>query len=147
MSANPADPATLTVRRAVAADSAAVLDLTRSAYAKWIPLIGREVTPATQDYNQIVRKDPVDLLFVGGELVALVWVEQNPDHLLIESLVVAPAHQGHGYGARMLAHAEALAASQGLRLVRLYTNQKFTSNVEFYQRYGYDIDGEERFWG
>ena len=56
------DLSALTVRRAVAADAAAVRDLTRSAYAKWIPLIGREVTPATQDYDWIVRKDPVDLL-------------------------------------------------------------------------------------
>ena len=94
-----------------------------------------------------MRKDPVDLLIAKGELVALVWVELHPEHLLIESLAVAPAHQGHGHGGRMLAHAEALAADQGLRLVRLYTNQKFTSNIEFYQRHGYGIDGEETFWG
>lgn len=147
MSASSADPPAMTIRRAVATDAAAVRDLTRRAYAKWIPLIGREPTPATENYDQIVRRDPVDLLLADGELVALVWVVPHPDHLLIENLAVAPAHQGQGLGRRMLAHAEALAAHQGLPEVRLYTNRKFASNVEFYLRHGYGIDREEAFWG
>ena len=32
----------LTLRRAAAADAAAVRALTREAYAKWVPVIGRE---------------------------------------------------------------------------------------------------------
>jgi len=147
MSASSADPPAMTIRRAVATDAAAVRDLTRRAYAKWIPLIGREATPATENYDRIVRRDPVDLLLADGELVALVWVVPHPDHLLIENLAVAPAHQGQGLGRRMLAHAEALAAHQGLPEVRLYTNRKFASNVEFYLRHGYGIDREEAFWG
>ena len=47
----------------------------------------------------------------------------------------------------MLAHAEVLAAHQGHPEVRLYTNRKFASNVEFYRRHGYGIDREETFWG
>lgn len=137
----------MTIRRAGAADAVAVRDLTRSAYAKWIPLIGREATPATEDYERVVRQDHVDLLLADGELVALVWVVLRPDHLLIESLAVAPPHQGQGHGRRMLAHAEALAAGQALPEVRLYTNRKFTSNVELYRRHGYAIDREETFRG
>jgi ribosomal protein S18 acetylase RimI-like enzyme len=120
MSASSADPPAISIRRAVATDAAAVRDLTRRAYAKWIPLIGREATPATENYDQIVRRDPVDLLLADGELVALVWMVPHPDHLVIENLAVAPAHQGQGLGRRMLAHAEALAARQGLSEVRLY---------------------------
>ena len=94
-----------------------------------------------------MRQDPVDLLLADGELVALVWVVPHADHLLIENLAVAPAHQGQGHGRPMLAHAEGLAAAQGLPEVRLYTNQKFSSNIEFYRRHGYGIDREETFWG
>ena len=50
------DLSALTVRRAVAADAAAVRDLTRSAYAKWIPPIGREVTPATRTTTRLCEK-------------------------------------------------------------------------------------------
>jgi ribosomal protein S18 acetylase RimI-like enzyme len=135
------------LRRAGPADAAAVLGLTRLAYAKWIPLVGREPTPMTQDYERVVREDPVDLLLAGDELVALVWMVVHPDHLLIESLAVAPAHQGRGHGHRLLAHAEAFAADRGLPMVRLYTNRLFVANVELYRRAGYGIDREEPFWG
>ena len=101
----------------------------------------------TADYDRIVRDDPVDLLLHDGELVALVWMVLHPDHLLIENLAVAPAHQGRGHGRRLLAHAEAFAARQGLPVVRLYTNRLFAANVELYLRSGYAIDREEPFWG
>jgi ribosomal protein S18 acetylase RimI-like enzyme len=135
------------LRRAGPADAAAVRDLTRSAYAVWVPLVGREPTPVKQDYERVVREHPVDLLFAGDELLALVWMIVHPDHLLIESLAVAPAHQRRGYGHRMLAHAESFAADQGLLLTRLYTNRLFVANIELYRRAGYAIDREEPFWG
>ena len=144
---NPAPLQDLAIRRAGPADASAIRELTSLAYAKWISLLGREPTPMTQDYDRIVREDPVDLLLLECELVALVWMAPHPDHLLIESLAVAPAHQGLGHGRRLLAHAEAFAAAQGLPLVRLYTNRLFTANVELYLRSGYAIDREEPFWG
>jgi GNAT superfamily N-acetyltransferase len=142
-----ATPPDLTIRRASTEDAAAVRELTRLAYAKWIPLIGREPTPMTADYDRIVREDLVDLLLLDGELVAIVWMVTHPDHLLVENLAVAPAHQGLGLGRHLLAHAEGLAVRQGLPLVRLYTNQRFVSNIAFYTRSGYRIDREEPFWG
>ena len=135
------------IRRAGPADAAAVRALTRAAYAKWIPVIGREPTPMAEDYDRVVREHPVDLLLPSGEPVALVWMVLHPDHLLVESLAVAPAHQGQGHGRRMLAHAEGLAAGQGLPMVRLYTNRDFASNVALYGRAGYAIDREEPFRG
>lgn len=137
----------LVIRRASPPDAAAVRELTRRAYAKWVPVIGREPTPMTEDYASVVRTDPVDLLLQGGELVALVWMVPHQDHLLIENLAVTPARQGQGHGCRMLAHAEALASAQGLPVVRLYTNRLFAANVAFYARSGYTIDREEPFWG
>ena len=71
----------------------------------------------------------------------------HPDHLLLESLAVAPARQGLGHGRRLLAHAEGFAARQGLPLVRLYTNRLFAANVAFYLRAGYAIDRQEPSWG
>jgi hypothetical protein len=37
------------LRQATAADAGAIRDLTREAYAKWVPLIGREPKPMTAD--------------------------------------------------------------------------------------------------
>lgn len=135
------------IRRAGPADAAAVRALTRAAYAKWIPVVGREPIPMTADYERIVREDPVDLLLLDGELVALAWMVLHPDHLLLENLAVAPAQQARGHGRRLLAHAEACAAGSGLPVVRLYTHRLFAANVAFYLRSGYAIDREEVFWG
>jgi hypothetical protein len=56
----------LSVRRAVAADAEAVLALTRIAYAKWVPLIGREPKPMTVDYERAVAEHMIDFGRRGG---------------------------------------------------------------------------------
>jgi GNAT superfamily N-acetyltransferase len=135
------------IRRARPADAAAVRDLTRSAYAKWVPLIGREPVPMAADHERAVREHMVDLLFIGAGLVGLIETVREADHLLIENVAVSPPYQGRGYGRRLLAHAERLAASLGLPELRLYTNERFSANVELYGRLGYTVDREEPFMG
>jgi GNAT superfamily N-acetyltransferase len=131
------------LRRAVPGDAAAVRSLTREAYAKWVPVIGREPKPMTADYDAAVRDHLVDLLEVDGELAALIEVRPEVDHLLIVNVAVLPTHQGSGYGRALLAHAEDLARSLGVGEVRLYTNGRFTENLKLYQRVGYRVDREE----
>jgi GNAT superfamily N-acetyltransferase len=92
-----------------------------------------------------VRDHIIDLLEEDGALVALVECIREPNHLLIENLAVAPAHQGKGYGHRLIGHAEALARTLGYAEVRLYTNKLFAENVAFYKKLGYRVDGETAF--
>jgi ribosomal protein S18 acetylase RimI-like enzyme len=133
------------IRRALPADAAQIRSLTRAAYAQWIPIIGREPLPMQADYDRAVREHMIDLLFVRGELAALIEMQPNPDHLYIVNVAVSPSFRGQGHGRHMMAHAERLAASLGLREVRLDTNKKFARNIELYRRLGYAIDGEEPF--
>jgi ribosomal protein S18 acetylase RimI-like enzyme len=137
----------LDLRRAIAADAAAVRSLTRQAYAKWVPVIGREPKPMQAEYAEALRKHRIDLGYVAGELVALIETIAEPDHLLIENLAVAPAFQGRGLGRALMAHAERLAAGLGYAELRLYTNQLFVENVGLYLRLGYRVDREEPFAG
>jgi ribosomal protein S18 acetylase RimI-like enzyme len=137
----------LEIRRAAPADAAAIAALTRAAYEKWIPVIGRAPKPVTADYEVAVREHLIDLLFASDELVALVECIREPDHLLIENLAVAPAQQGRGYGLRLLRHAETLARDLGYPELRLYTNKLFAENVAFYTKHGYRFDGETAFKG
>ena len=133
------------VRRAVPADVTAIRELTREAYAKWVPIIGREPRPMMADYDAAVRDHLIDLLYVADRLVALIETIPAADHLLIENVAVLPKGQGGGHGRRLLTHAEGLAASLGLPEVRLYTNKAFVENVQLYLRLGYQVDREEAF--
>lgn len=134
---------TVELRLATPADAPAIRDLTLAAYAKWVPLIGREPKPMTADYDAAVRAHRFDLLFADGRLSALIETIDEGDALLIENVAVAPNAQGRGHGRRLLAHAEALARSLGRPRIRLYTNRRFTENIELYGRLGYGVDREE----
>ena len=127
----------LQFRRATLADAAAVRALTRAAYAKWVPLIGREPKPMTADYERAVSAHVVDLYERGDELLGLVEVIPQTDHLLIENIAVRPDQQGTGLGDILLKHAEDCARSLGFDDARLYTNAMFAANLAFYAKRGY----------
>jgi ribosomal protein S18 acetylase RimI-like enzyme len=135
------------VRRAGEQDAPAVSSLTRAAYAKWVPLIGREPLPMKADYGLAVREHLVDLLDVDGTLAALIEMIPEPEWLLIKNLAVAPAFQRRGYARILLGRAQEVASTLRLRGVRLYTNKLFESNLDFYRRYGFTVDREEPFMG
>jgi GNAT superfamily N-acetyltransferase len=135
--------AAISLRAATDADVDAIRALTREAYGKWVPLIGREPLPMMADYAAAVRKHRIDLLEADGELVALIEMVPNVDHLLIENIAVSPRHQGQGIGKKLLAHAEEVAVTLGVNDIRLYTNKRFAENVQLYLRNGYTIDREE----
>lgn len=131
------------LRQAKATDAAAIRELTRQAYAKWVPLIGREPKPMTADYEAAVARHRFDLLHIDGALAALIETIREPDHLLVENVAVLPSFQGRGLGRRLMAHAETLARELGLDTVRLYTNRRFDENIALYGHLGYQIDREE----
>lgn len=132
-----------TLRRATEGDAEAVTALTKEAYAKWVPVIGREPLPMKADYAVAIRDHRIDLLYVGTDLAALVETVQRADDLVIENVAVALGFQKRGYGRRMVAHAEHLAVEAGVSKVCLYTNAKFDANLRLYKSLGYEVDREE----
>ncbi len=131
------------LRRATPTDAAAVRDLTRAAYAKWVSLLGREPLPMTANYDAVVRDHIVDMLHLDGRLAALIEMYPKADHLLIVNIAVSPDYQGRGYGRALLVHAEEVARSLVLEELRLYTSVYLSENVKLYERVGYKIDREE----
>jgi ribosomal protein S18 acetylase RimI-like enzyme len=136
-------PEVLSIRPARSEDAAAIRDLTREAYAKWVTVIGREPLPMRADYEVAVRSHRIDLLHAGGKLIALIEMIVETDHLLIENLAVSPAFQGRGFGRKLLAHAEHVAAALEKPCLKLYTNKLFAANVELYKSAGYEVEREE----
>lgn len=66
---------------------------------------------------------------------------------LIENVAVNPAAQGRGLGRCLLAFAEDQARALGLSALRLYTNEKMTSNIALYERLGHVITERENING
>jgi ribosomal protein S18 acetylase RimI-like enzyme len=130
------------IRTATIDDAAAITALTRAAYAKWVPLIGREPLPMRADHAAALRDHRIDLLCLGPDIVALVEMIPGEDGLLIENVAVAPPFQKRGHGRRMIEHAEQLAARDGLGCVRLYTNARFEANLRLYAALGYAVERE-----
>lgn len=121
----------------MAADADAILALTRAAYADWAALISREPKPMTADYGRAVREHQIDLHEHDGQLMALIEMVRNSDHLSIENIAVRPDHHGLGLGGALLDHAETTARKLGHPELRLYTNAAFASNLAFYTRHGF----------
>jgi GNAT superfamily N-acetyltransferase len=135
------------IRPAVLEDAARIRDLTRAAYAKWLPLIGREPLPMQVDYERALAEHTIDLLIVDGALAGLVETILRPDHLWIENVAVAPEQQGRGFGRLLLDHVERRALQSQRAQIRLLTNQAFAANLELYAKRGYSIERTEPFRG
>jgi GNAT superfamily N-acetyltransferase len=133
--------------RATVNDAQQVRELTRAAYSKWVPRIGREPIPMSTDYRRAVQDNVVDMLLVDGVLVGLIEMILKDTYLLIENVAVDPRYQGCGYGRHLISHAESLARVQGHREVRLYTNALFKENTRLYSRLGYSPEREEAYKG
>lgn len=131
-------------RRAVAADAIAVRDLTRAAYAKWVPIIGREPKPMRADYDIAVRDHLIDLFIDDGDLVGLIEMIPGGDHLLIKNVAVRPESQGNGLGHRLMFHAEEVARGLRVAEVRLYTHSRFEENIRLYLSLDYSIDSRDQ---
>ncbi len=126
-------------RRATSSDAVAIRDLTRAAYARWVPLIGREPLPMRVDYDAALLVHRFDVFQRGPDILALIETALRDDHLWIENIAVRPDQQGHGLGRRLLAHAEALAREARRPALRLLTNAAFASNIALYERSGYAV--------
>lgn len=133
------------MRTASPGDAEAIRSLVRAAYARWVPVIGREPRPMTADYAQAVLAHRFDLIEADGQLLGLIETEPREGHFWVENVAVAPAAQGRGLGRRLLAHAEALARAGGFSEIRLLTNGRMASNRALYRSLGYVETLEEPF--
>src|SRR5436190_23024585 len=129
------------LRRATAADVAEIRQLITEVYQKYVERIGRPPAPMTADYSAAVAHFRVWVLESDEGIVGALVTEDCTDHLLLETVAVAPTAQGSGYGRLLLDRADRDAEELGLAEIRLYTNEAMTENLTFYPRHGYRETG------
>lgn len=133
------------IRVAEPHEARAIAAIVMAAYAKWVPLIGREPMPMRVDYDKAVRQHRFDLAVADGTIVGLIETVPHVDHLWIDNVAVAPAAQGRGIGRTLLAFTEERAIAAGHPELRLVTNGAFESNIALYTRVGFVVDRIEDF--
>ncbi len=130
------------MRRAQAADDAAIAELTRRAYAKWVGVIGRDLLPMKVDDAEALARHRFDVIERDGQLVGLIETTTDGDFLLVVNVAVDPSAQRQGLGEELLRFAERIAHEEGRVGLRLYTNARFAANIRFYARLGFEEERE-----
>lgn len=124
-------------RLAKPGEAAALRALVREAYAHYVPRIGREPAPMTDDYAARIAAGEAWIEEADGVAVGVLVLEEDEDGLLLDNIAVSPAARGKGYGRLLLEFAEAEARRRGHSRIRLYTNEKMVENIALYTRIGY----------
>jgi len=57
--------------------------------------------------------------------------------LLMEDVIVHPAHRGQGYGSLLVSYAEKFAREKGFKRITLLTDKISAESQRFFQRHGY----------
>ena len=136
----------LAFRSAAPGDAAAIRALVRAAYAKWVPVLGREPRPMQADYEAAVREHDFDIAERDGAMIALIETMLRDDHLWIENIAVAPVAQGQGLGTLLLERTEARARAAGRQELRLLTNGRMAANIALYRRVGFVTLWQYTYW-
>ena len=126
----------LTIRQGEDEDVLAIERIVRAAYQHYIPSIGKLPGPMTDDYRAQVASGNVWVLVLDNEIVGLVVLAPEPDHMLLENVAVAPEKQRLGLGTTCRIRGTR-ARQCGYREIELYTNELMHENLAWYARLGY----------
>jgi N-acetylglutamate synthase-like GNAT family acetyltransferase len=129
------------LRRATGDDIDAIKGLITESFGKYVERIGKPPAPMLADYAGLLDTSRIWVLERRDAVIAVLVTQHHGDHLLLDTVAVAPGAQGGGHGRRLLERAERDATEQGLSEVRLVTNEAMTENLVFYPRHGYRETG------
>ena len=125
------------IRTARDADVSAVSRIANAAYSKYIERIGREPGPMLEDYAARIAEGDIRVVERDGAVAGFIFAYPKGDHVLLDTVAVAPEFQGFGLGRELIEAVESAAAAAGYREVQLYTNEAMTENLALYARNGY----------
>ncbi|WP_226568936.1 GNAT family N-acetyltransferase [Mangrovibacter yixingensis] len=129
------------IRPAQSSDVSAIEHIIDSAYSHYIERIGRKPAPMNCNYQEIVNSGDVWVLTNQGDVIGLIVLHCESNHVSVGSLAIAKMYQGKGLGKALLAYAESHARNVGVSELRLYTNEKMYENLQIYSRLGWQEYG------
>jgi ribosomal protein S18 acetylase RimI-like enzyme len=136
----------VSLRPATAADVSSLTELVRAAYAHYVPRLGGEPRPMTDDYAEVVHTHQVIVAERGGRIVGLVVLGVSDEGFFVDNVAVDPSHQATGVGKALLEHAEGAARKAGFDSIYLFTHERMVENLALYSRIGY-VEYDRRLHG
>lgn len=125
------------IRPARPADQAAIERTVHDAYRPYIERMGKPPGPMQDDYAVRIAAGEAWVIEDAGTIAGVLVLCDAPDHVLLDNIAVAPAHQGTGVGKRLIAFAEAETRRRGHAEIRLYTHETMVENQALYRRIGF----------
>ncbi|KAI1757703.1 acyl-CoA N-acyltransferase [Xylaria castorea] len=118
-------------------DLATIQDVVKEAYTPYVSSIGRKPGPLLDDYETLINARRATVIEVNGVVRGILVLIPENDAMLLDNVAVASSAQGLGLGRLLIAHAEQCAKMAGYHLIKLYTNEIMTRNIDCYTRLGY----------
>jgi ribosomal protein S18 acetylase RimI-like enzyme len=140
------------VRTARNADITAIERVVGDAFASFVRRTGIHPAPLALDWPTVISALGASVATREDRVVGVLVLWPHPDHVLVDTLAIAPEEQGGGIGSALLDRAELTAIETGANVVRLYTNAAMTEALAFYPRRGFvELDrrteqGFDRVW-
>ena len=119
------------------ADIPSIEAVVADAFAAFTEETGIVPAPVATDWVTVISALGISVATRDEEIVGVLVMWPHPDHVLVETIAVAPSEQGSGVGTGLLDRSEALALETGSRTVRLYTNAAMTQALSYYPRRGF----------
>jgi ribosomal protein S18 acetylase RimI-like enzyme len=132
------------VRTARNVDVPAIEAVVSEAFAPFLARTGIRPAPLDTDWPTVVSALGASVATRDERIVGVLVLWPHPDHVLVETLAVAPQEQGGGIGSALLDRAELVAIESGSSTVRLYTNAAMTEALAYYPRRGFTEIGRFR---
>jgi ribosomal protein S18 acetylase RimI-like enzyme len=131
------------IRQARSEDRDGIVACVNAAYAKYVPRMSKKPGPMLADYGALIARGVVHVVGEPSAIRGVVICFPAMDHYFLENIAVDPAYQGTGLGRALMEFVEQQARAGGFGEIRLYTHERMTENIPYYERLGY-VEVERR---
>ena len=142
---------TITIRRAVLKNAAAVTLLLYEAFAEYRSLYTEKgfeaTTPAQQEIEDRINKKAVWLVLSDNTISGTVSLFPRQDELFVRSMAVSPVARGKGIGKILMEHVHGMAFSNGCSVITLNTTAFLLPAIRLYESFGFKQQGPGDLYG
>lgn len=129
------------IRQAQQADRIAIVQCVQAAYAKYRERIGKKPAPLFADYASLIDLGVVYVLADEEGIRGVLVMMPQESSMFVENVAISPRFQNQGLGRLLMTFVEQQTRIHQLKVIRLYTNELMTENLNFYQRLGFEEEG------